>query len=211
MVAGAFPAEVPAALMEGVLKAMLMTKNKIVMNVLMLGVMVSGGGLLTQHTAEGQQTEKEQDRNKPANRQVAKTDLDRLQGVWAVVSIERRGGKPSKLDKAVFMVDGKRACWQTSDSEIQGGLYLETSTNPKAYDLAMITRTIEGIYSLDNDTTLRLCYDLGIEAKRPDRFATEKGSQQVLVLLKRIHGREVFPFRLADGTRAFPKRIEREE
>src|SRR5262249_27403104 len=53
-----------------------------------------------------------------------KTDLDRLQGVWSVVSIEQ-GGKRSKLVKAVFMVDGKRACWQTSDSEIQGGLYLE--------------------------------------------------------------------------------------
>jgi uncharacterized protein (TIGR03067 family) len=209
MLARAFPAEIPAALMEGVLKAMLMTKIKTVLTVIMVGVVVFGGGLLTQHTAEGQQTKKEQDRNKPANRQVAKADLERLQGVWAVVSIEH-GGKPSKLDKAVFMVDWKRACWQTSDSEIQGGLYLETSTNPKAYDLAMSTRTSEGIYSLDNDT-LRLCYDMGTEAKRPDRFATEKGSQQVLVLLKRIHGREVFPFRLADGTRAFPTMIEREK
>lgn len=137
----------------------------------------------------------------------AKTDLDRLQGIWSVVSIER-GGKPSRLEKAVFMVDGKRACWQTSDSEIQGGLYLEQTSQPKTYDLAMSTRTVEGIYSLEGDT-LRLCYDLGTEPKRPSRFITEKGSQQVLVVLKQTHGREGFPFRLLDGTRAFPTIIER--
>jgi uncharacterized protein (TIGR03067 family) len=138
---------------------------------------------------------------------VPKTDLDRLQGVWSVVSIER-GGKPCELDKAVFMVDGKRACCQTSDSEIQGGLYLEPTSKPKAYDLAMSTRTIEGIYSLEGDT-LRLCYDMATEPKRPGGFVTERGSQHVLVVLKRTHGREVFPFRLPDGTRAFPTIIER--
>jgi uncharacterized protein (TIGR03067 family) len=138
-----------------------------------------------------------------------KTDLDRLQGVWSVVSIER-GGKPAKPEKAVFMVDGKRACWQTSDSEIQGGLYLEPTSKPKGYDLATSTRTFEGIYSLEGDT-LRLCYDLGVDPKRPGGFSTEKGSQQVLVVLKRTHGPQGFPFRLPDGTRAFPPFIEREK
>lgn len=136
----------------------------------------------------------------------AKTDLDRLQGIWSVVSIEQ-GGKPRKLEKAVFMVDGKRACWQTGDSEIQGGLYLEPTAKPKTFDLAMSTRTIEYIYSLEGDT-LRLCHDPGMESKRPGRFSTEKGSRQVLFVLKRIHGPEVFPFRLPDGTRAFPTIIE---
>jgi uncharacterized protein (TIGR03067 family) len=135
-----------------------------------------------------------------------KTDLDQLQGIWSVVST-RNGGKFSKAE-AVFMVDGKRACFQTKDSEIQGGLYLEPNSKPKTFDLAMSTRTIEGIYSLDGDT-LRLCYSPGAESKRPNRFTSEEGSQQVLVVLKRIHGPEVFPFRLPDGTRAFPTLIER--
>jgi uncharacterized protein (TIGR03067 family) len=141
----------------------------------------------------------------------AKTDLDRLQGVWSVVSIEQ-GGKPSKLDTLVFMVDGKRACLQGSDGEMQGGLYLGPTAKPKSFDLAMSTRTIEGIYSLEGDDTLRLCYDpRGVEeSKRPGGFLTEKGSPQILLVLKRTYGPEVFPFRLADGTRAFPTLIEKE-
>jgi uncharacterized protein (TIGR03067 family) len=140
-----------------------------------------------------------------------KTDLDRLQGIWSVVSIEQ-GGKPYKLDKTVFMVDGKRACFQSSDHEMQGGLYLEPTAKPKTFDLAMSTRTIEGIYSLEGDT-LRLCYDpRGVEeSKRPGGFLTEKGSPRVLLVLKRTHGAEAFPFRLPDGTRAFPTIIEKAE
>jgi uncharacterized protein (TIGR03067 family) len=152
----------------------------------------------------GKETKKENG----AKHDAAKTDLDRLQGIWSVVSIES-GGKPSKLDKAVFMVDGKRACWQTSEYEIQGGLYLEPTSKPKSYDLATTTRTIEGIYSVEDDT-LRLCYDAGtgIGSKRPSRFLTDGESRYVLVLLKRTHGQEVSSFRLPDGTRAFPTIIE---
>jgi hypothetical protein len=106
------------------------------------------------------------------------------------------------------MVDGKRACWQASDGEMQGGLYLDPTSKPRSYDLAMTTRTIEGIYSLEGDT-LRLCYDMGWESKRPGAFKTAKGSQHVLVVLKRKYGPEVFPYRLADGTRAFPTLVEK--
>jgi RNA polymerase sigma factor (sigma-70 family) len=136
------------------------------------------------------------------------TDLNRLQGVWSAVSIQQPGRKPSKLSKDIFfMVDGKRACWQATDWEMEGGLYLDPTRKPRTYDLATSTRTIEGIYSLEGDT-LQLCYDMGTESKRPSAFTTEKEGQGVLVVLKRTYGPEVFPFRLADGTRAFPKIIE---
>ncbi len=215
--AGAVPAKV-VVLTKGVMKSMMLTKlskavaGLVVMGV--MGVMVLGGGQLTHRTAAGQQTKSEQDGDKPAIGQSApvqtpKTDLDRLQGVWSVVSEEQGGGQPSTLDNVVFfMVDGKRACWQTSDSEMQGGLYLEPTSKPKTYDFVTSASTIEGIYSLDGDT-LRLCWDKGTETKRPGGFITEKGSQQVFFVLKRIHGPEVFPYRLADGTRAFPPIIKK--
>jgi RNA polymerase sigma factor (sigma-70 family) len=142
-----------------------------------------------------------------AKQDAPRTDLDRLQGIWSVVSVEE-GGKPAKLEKAVFMVDGKRACWQTTEFEMQGGLYLDPTSKPNTYDFVMSERTIEGIYSLDDDA-LRLCYDIGTAAKRPTGFGTAKSGRQILFLLKRIHGPEVFPYRLADGTRAFPPVIER--
>jgi RNA polymerase sigma-70 factor (ECF subfamily) len=221
-VAGVVPAKV-AALMEGVMKGMMLTKlSNAVAGLVVLGAVVFGGSLFTHCTAAGQQ----QNGDKPAigpsaplerdaktvaeaggKQDAPRTDLERLQGVWSVVSIEQ-GGKPAKLEKAVFMVDGKRACWQTSEAEMQGGLYLDPTSKPRTWDFVMSTRTMEGIYSLDGDT-LRLCYNLGTEAKRPVGFATEKGSQQVLFVLKRIHGPEVFPYRLLDGTRAFPPVIER--
>jgi RNA polymerase sigma factor (sigma-70 family) len=217
-VAGVVPASV-AALTEGVIKSMMLTKlSKAVAGLAVLCAVGFGGGLFTHCTAASQPQDGDQpaigqsaplkrDAGTVAKPDTARTDLDRLQGVWSVVSIEQ-GGKPAKLEQAVFMVDGKRACWQTSKFEMQGGLYLDPTSKPKTYDLAMSTRTMEGIYSLDRDT-LRLCYDPAAEAKRPVRFTAEKGSQQVLFVLKRIHGPEVFPYRLPDGTRAFPPVIER--
>jgi RNA polymerase sigma factor (sigma-70 family) len=221
-VAGVVSAKV-AALMEGVMKGMMLTKlNNAVAGLVVLGALVFGGSLFTHCTAAGQQ----QHADKPTIGQSAplkrytgtvadagpkkdapKTDLDRLQGIWSVVSIEQ-GGQPAKLEKAVFMVDGKRACWQTSEAEMQGGLYLDKSGKLKTYDFVTSERTLEGIYSLAGDT-LRLCYDLRTEAKRPSGFTTAKGSQQVLFVLKRIRGPEVFPYRLLDGTRTFPPVIER--
>jgi hypothetical protein len=106
------------------------------------------------------------------------------------------------------MVDGKRACLQTSEGELQGGLYLDPTSKPKTYDFVMSGRTIEGIYSLDGDT-LRLCYNPATDAKRPLSFATERESSQFLFVLKRTYGPDVWPFRLADGTRAFPTLVER--
>jgi RNA polymerase sigma factor (sigma-70 family) len=214
-VAGVVPAKV-AALMEGALKGMMLTKlNHAMAGLVVLGAVVFGGSLFMHCTAAGQQQYSPFGQTAPPKRDagtvaeaavmqgVPKTDLDRLQGIWSVVSIED-GGKPAELEKAVFMVDGKRACWQTSQFEMQGGLYLDPTGKPRTYDFVMSERTIEGIYSLDGDN-LRLCQG----TKRPVGFDTQKDREQVLFVLKRIHGPEVFPFRLPDGTRAFPPVIER--
>jgi uncharacterized protein (TIGR03067 family) len=146
---------------------------------------------------------------KPTTPQIPKTDLDRMQGVWKVVSDE--GGNGAAFPKPTFfMVDGKRACWLVKGDDLQGGLYLDPSANPKTYDFASHQRTWEGIYSLDGDT-LRLCYEMGTDsfgtgAKRPTSFGANE--RQILVVLKRIDRLEVFNFRRPDGSRVWPRNIE---
>ncbi len=124
-----------------------------------------------------------------------------------MVSI-KAGGQPAPPEKAAFLVAGNRAGWQTPDGDLQGGLYLDPTSRPKAFDLATSARTFEGIYALEGDT-LRLCYDLAPEAKRPRRFSTAAGSQQVVVVLKRQNGMDVRYIRRPDGSRAFPDLVER--
>jgi RNA polymerase sigma factor (sigma-70 family) len=215
-VARVVPATV-AILMEGALKSMMLTKltRAAVAGLVVLclcGLGIGGGGLLT--------TEARSDGTRPAPTKVekteagarheaARTDLDRLQGAWSAFWYEQ-GGERFKADKIVFIVDGKRACWQDKSSELQGGLYLNPTSKPRSFDFATSRATMEGIYSLKGDT-LELCYGwTGTESKRPGNFFTEKGSGQVHLIFKRILGPEAFPFRLADGTRAFPTLIERE-
>jgi RNA polymerase sigma factor (sigma-70 family) len=208
-----------AALTEGVLQAMFLTKLKQAMGVVLLLTLISLGGVVGTHdTAIGQPAATAEAREVPpparkTPREPAKeaaaprTDKERLQGIWTVVSMEMNG-KRVATGKMVFMIDGNRACWQTSEAEIHGGFYLDATTDPKSYDLATTARTFEGIYDIDGES-LRLCYVAGDERKRPDRFEAAAGSERVLVTLKRkYHGKDVFPFRLADGSRAFPRVVE---
>jgi RNA polymerase sigma factor (sigma-70 family) len=216
--AGAVSAHV-ALLTEGVLKSMVLAKLKSVAAVaLVMGLLACAGGLLTQYPAEAQQGQidkapnggKRPDSNPGislATSTQQKSDLDRLLGLWIVT---HAGGKPVGDEKAAFMVIGNRACWQTSGDEMQGGLYLDPTSQPKKYDLAASTKTVEGIYSLDGDT-LRLCYNLAEQGRRPKQFSHKPESQQVFIVLKREKTVDIRDFRLPDGSKAFPTIVERSD
>ena len=132
-----------AVLMEGALTTMFLTKIKTVAAVALLaGAITLGAGLATDGTGGAEQVMGNASEAVPGRSEGGKkpsepkTDLDRLQGVWSVVSCE--GGKSDWMMKAVFMVDGKRACWQTADrmeidSDFKGGLYLEPTVGTQNF------------------------------------------------------------------------------
>jgi uncharacterized protein (TIGR03067 family) len=203
--AGAASAGV-ATLMEEVLKTMLVHKLKIVTAAVTVAALACCGLAALTREAAGQTAPAPQTREARPSLARAAADRESLQGAWAVVSVES-DGKVDVGEKAFFLVMGNRASWQTPEGDMEGGLYLDPTSRPKAYDLATSKRTLEGIYELKCDT-LRLCYDPSWESKRPRQFATGPGGRDVLLVLKRLSG-DTRDFRLADGSKAFPLLIDR--
>jgi RNA polymerase sigma factor (sigma-70 family) len=212
-VAGALPAPAPA-LMEGVLKDMLVTKLTTLTAVLLaVGLLALGGGLWSLPTAAGQQDGQPARGEAPPPKQGAaapKTDKEKLQGVWRLVESEIEGKvEPTGTEKQYFLVDGNRVCWQSEEGEWQGGLYLDPTARPKTFDLPTGHGTLEGIYELEGDT-LRLCFVTAGQAARPWEFTTKPRRPWALLVLKRQKefGTDL-KFRRPDGSLTFPTLVER--
>src|SRR5262245_35189017 len=123
----------------------------------------------------------------------APADADKLQGEWAVVSVERRGSKvPEDTARRMkvtirgdtLMIDDGRGP-QTATFRLDPG------STPRALDLIPAPEENEppapGIYELAGDT-LRLCWDKGrrkAATGRPKEFATSRDSDLILMVLKR--------------------------
>jgi uncharacterized protein (TIGR03067 family) len=85
-----------AALTEGVLKAMFITKLKMATAVLVAVALVAGGiGALSSRTLQGQE---HPDPAKTQPQPDAKTDLQRLHGAWSLVEMETRGKRLTGKD-----------------------------------------------------------------------------------------------------------------
>jgi uncharacterized protein (TIGR03067 family) len=167
-----------AALTQGVLKAMLLTKLKsalmIVVTLAVFSGMLAAASNIAVHLGVAQD---------------AKADKDKLQGTWEFVS-GQMGGKDAdgeeaeqmKKQKYVFKGDkltAKVECTYTIDS----------SKKPKEFDLMVEDGpeqergTWKGIYELKGDE-LTLCMALPNQ-DRPTEFVTKEGELTTLLKLKR--------------------------
>jgi RNA polymerase sigma factor (sigma-70 family) len=178
--AGAISARV-AALAEGALKTMLLTKLKIATAVLLAVVLVFGMGgfgiCLFNHSARAARGEGEKDAPKALRAKEAgkpKTDQERLQGTWEFVSVaqgdktirkEDLGKEDARWKTITFTGDKVRAVnVNTGGKEVEfpGRFKLGLSRKPKTIDLTALDgeakgETTLGLYELDGDV-LKLCF-----------------------------------------------------
>ncbi|MGH7172231.1 MAG: sigma-70 family RNA polymerase sigma factor, partial [Gemmataceae bacterium] len=193
-----------AALTQGVLKAMFLTKLKtIVGGMLVVASLCGAAGLIyptraaeqpkARKTTQKADTEKQLVTKKNANpkpdkRQRPKDDRVAIRGVWRVISVQH--GDEDGADKRARM--WKESRWvihkyfiDIRGQEVKLGLNyrLDASRSPKVLDLQLLGRSIPAIYALEADV-LQIRMDLHART-RPKALTSEDAGKTVLLILKR--------------------------
>jgi uncharacterized protein (TIGR03067 family) len=121
----------------------------------------------------------------------AKGDRERLQGSWAMVSLEINGEKaPEEEVKAArLFVEGGRYTPVFDERIISESFTLHPELTPKAIDFTYTDgprkgETVKGIYKLEGDTYV-MCRAIKADDARPKEFATRSDSGLALVVWRR--------------------------
>jgi RNA polymerase sigma factor (sigma-70 family) len=175
---GAIPATV-TALTKGVLQAMFLSKVKIVAAMVLAVTVASTGTVLYARRALA---------DKPAAKEEAPKDEEKIVGTWAFLSMEKGGQKEQeenvKEAQLIFASDGKLTA-KVPKGEKVGTYKLEPAKKPKAITITTETgATIPGIYKLEGDT-LTVCLAEEQAKDPPTEFASREGTKIVLIVLKR--------------------------
>jgi RNA polymerase sigma factor (sigma-70 family) len=185
-----------AVFMEGVMKAMFLTKLKTVMTVLLvLGMAGFGGGLLSRHTAAGQQataesTPPKKDQVKQATgagdnageeekkKKEAKQEDKEIQGDWKLAWIESEGKKTTAASGMCAVFD---KTMEISVNEKRVHFEINPETQPKS----IRTNKSEGIYKLQDGVLVVCFYKDGRANQKPPEFTTKVGSGLFMMGFKR--------------------------
>ena len=121
----------------------------------------------------------------------AQADLDKLQGTWAMVAMEREGQEVAaedfKNDRSIY--EQNRVTLRDGDHVRRRGIItLDPARKPKAIntwdqDGPYDDQTVPGIYELQGDT-LKLCFARPGE-ERPKEFTTKSGTGFLLCVYKK--------------------------
>jgi uncharacterized protein (TIGR03067 family) len=118
-------------------------------------------------------------------------DIDKLQGVWNIVSLEMEGQvvPTGALAGARISLRGNRFTTSGMGAEYEGAASFDESKSPREFDLKFETgpekgNTSLGIYELDGNTW-RICLSTR-GATRPAKFAAEPGTGFALEVLNRV-------------------------
>ncbi len=109
-----------------------------------------------------------------------------IEGAWQVVSVEFAGEPVPGLEGARLVFSrGKKTLTLPSGGAEEGTYTLDPGKEPKWIDSTTRGReqAEKGIYALEGGS-LKLCISQGGK-ERPDRFATRRGSDLILIVLRR--------------------------
>jgi clostripain len=133
------------------------------------------------------------DEKSAVNAADAERELEKLQGEWAMVSLEQRGRKSREEAVRQMKLTIKGDQWivsrQGQDREQKHTIKIDPSQNPKTLDLVTNAGDREfaslGIYKLEGDT-ITLCRTTGTgDIDRPSEFKTTP-EEGILVVWKRV-------------------------
>jgi RNA polymerase sigma factor (sigma-70 family) len=185
------------ALTEGVVKAMLLTKLKALTAMLVAVTLLgSGGGLLTYHTLRAAAKDAKPrgrvpvgaPKDEKAIKVDAKSDKEKIQGTWTVVSVKDNGQESSADElKGLTMVitHAKLVLKGVRGEEREFTYQLDPAQKPKWIDVADGEKKMLGIYELDGDS-LKICLNETPGGERSTEFVSEAGTaNDQLMILKR--------------------------
>ncbi len=200
-----------AALAEGVMKSMLLTKLKIATVALVcLTLLGNGIGKLALPALAEQKSPKNEAKDPadgpPASaKETTQTELQKLHGTWKLVETQTKGmnvlaselpikqhelvidrTKIPKDPKAVGPLDPDvgAVVFRFKDGSEDGDIRLDATKKPKEITLQFFLNQWVCIYKLEGDT-LTICRDPK-DHVRPDEFRTTADSNLVLLVYKRV-------------------------
>jgi RNA polymerase sigma-70 factor (ECF subfamily) len=180
-----------AALAEGVLRAMFLTKLKIVLLVLAtIGIAGLGTVTLTRlASASESQIAAVGPPVQPAaaGGDEAKTDRQKLQGSWAVVAVTENGREIAedevKARNAEIVFAGDKLTVQIRGKAKEFTYRLDPARKPRHIDMVEDGMTSKGIYLLEKGT-LKICMAKDND-ERPAEFTAPSDSNRVLLVLEK--------------------------
>ena len=188
-----------AALAEGVVKAMLMTRLKMATMMVVLAMSVVGfGGVFSYCSMAGDQLRIEQASNQPTTEKTDEPEKqaapkkevnDLIQGTWDVTKIEVDGEVRNAEKEERWTIGNDKIEWSNRKRPVELTYAVVPTLIPRSIDMEISAGVgtgiqYKGIYALDGDT-LKVCYQIGGN-ERPQAFQTRKGdSTRVLLVLKR--------------------------
>jgi RNA polymerase sigma factor (sigma-70 family) len=213
---GAIPVKV-AALTEGVLKSMLLTKLKIATAVVLVTALACSGIALLSNTRAGaaraelcqiaqgegkagapkKESPKENAAKEEQKKEAAvEQDMGKLEGTWVAESTVIAGTESGPNETTTLVIKYGALSWireapfgdGKAIGTIQFTFRINPAKEPAEMDLVPTEGALKGevfpsIYLIDGDT-LKICRSQP-GAKRPTKFASEKGDDHWLLVLKR--------------------------